>query len=249
MSKTPTIKEQEQYALTEKLCKTCGKPFKKSWSKWVLSSFCCKACSKRFSTLNKRQYINNKVSQKLKGTIHGDSEAYLSKKAQYESAPKFCPICKKAIQYKRRYLTTCSRECGNKLSSIKHRACGFYDRAGGVRKGAGRGKSGRYKGIWCDSTWELAYVVYNLDHNIGFKRNTKFFNYIYKGKPRRYYPDFILDDGTYIEIKGYYTEQVYEKIKQFPKDLTLQILDKSAIMPYLNYIKTTYNVKPEALYD
>lgn len=30
---------------------------------------------------------------------------------------------------------------------------------GGLRVGSGRGKKGWYKGIHCDSSWELAFVV------------------------------------------------------------------------------------------
>jgi len=37
---------------------------------------------------------------------------------------------------------------------------------GGYQKKSGRGKWGWYKGFWCDSSYELAYVIYNLDHNI-----------------------------------------------------------------------------------
>ena len=43
---------------------------------------------------------------------------------------------------------------------------------GGYRQGSGRGKKGWYKGFFCDSSWELAYVIYCLDHNIDIKRNT-----------------------------------------------------------------------------
>lgn len=61
--------------------------------------------------------------------------------------------------------------------------------SGGLRIGSGRGKKGRYKGHWCDSSWELAWVIYNLEHNISFERNHIGFNYQYKGQERKYYPD------------------------------------------------------------
>lgn len=32
--------------------------------------------------------------------------------------------------------------------------------AGGYRPGSGIGKQGWYKNYWCDSSWELAYVIY-----------------------------------------------------------------------------------------
>lgn len=45
---------------------------------------------------------------------------------------------------------------------------------GGYRKGSGRGKKGRYKGYWCDSSWELALNLKEiLNHlNIIFKEKT-----------------------------------------------------------------------------
>ena len=58
---------------------------------------------------------------------------------------------------------------------------------------SGRGKKGRYKGFWCDSTYELAFVIYCLDHNIPIQRNHKYYEYQYMNKTRRYYPDFIVN--------------------------------------------------------
>lgn len=61
-------------------------------------------------------------------------------------------------------------------------------------KESGYGKHGWYKEYWCDSSWELAYVIYNLDHNIKFKRNYQGFTYIFNNKLHKFYPDFILED-------------------------------------------------------
>jgi hypothetical protein len=49
--------------------------------------------------------------------------------------------------------------CGNDIEHRKtnkkyHKEC-WIKASGGYRKGAGIGKSGRYKGIWCDSSYEL----------------------------------------------------------------------------------------------
>ena len=41
---------------------------------------------------------------------------------------------------------------------------------GGYQEKSGRGKKGRYKGIWCDSSWELAFVLYCLDRNRSISR-------------------------------------------------------------------------------
>ena len=109
-------------------------------------------------------------------------------------------------------------------------------------------KFGTYKGYHCDSSWELAFVIYNLDHGINFIRNTDNFPYFYKGTLHQYYPDFIIDN-TYYEIKSYIDERVICKNRDFPKDKTLVILDQEKIQPYLNYCETTYGKDFINLYD
>ena len=64
----------------------------------------------------------------------------------------------------------------------------------GPNKGIRLWKHSQYKGYWCDSSWELAYVIYNLAQNIKFKRNYPGFTYIFNNKLRKFYPDFILED-------------------------------------------------------
>ena len=72
---------------------------------------------------------------------------------------------------------------------------------GGYRKGSGIGKSGWYKSIWCDSSWELAFVLWCEINNKEVKRCSKTFQYEFDGKTRKYHPDFEVD-GQIIEIKG-----------------------------------------------
>lgn len=122
--------------------------------------------------------------------------------------------------------------------------------AGGVRKGAGRGKSGWYSGYWCDSTWELAWVIYHLDHNITFIRNTVAFPYEWKNESHLYYPDFVYDDGTLIEIKGYITDHTKAKFNSVKSPYILKILTKHEIQPYLDYVTKKYNgINLITLYD
>lgn len=120
---------------------------------------------------------------------------------------------------------------------------------GGLRKASGRGKKGWYKGYYCDSTWELAYVIYNLEHNIPFRRNTKSFDYSFEGENKKYYPDFLLETGEYVEVKGYYTKQFSAKVEQFPKDFSLIVYDKVGIKPYLEYVVTKYGKDFHNLYE
>ena len=118
-----------------------------------------------------------------------------------------------------------------------------------MRSGSGRGKKGWYKGYYCDSTWELAYVIYNLEHGIPFSRNTKSFDYVFNGENKKYYPDFLLETGEYVEVKGYYTKQFAAKLEQFPKELSLIIYDKIGIKPYLDYVINKYGKDYYTLYE
>jgi hypothetical protein len=87
---------------------------------------------------------------------------------------------------------------------------------GGYRRGSGRGKKGWYRGHWCDSTYELAFVVWALDYEVPFVRNLEFFPYEYEGRVLHWMPDFLLADGTYIEIKGYLTDQARAEVRVLP---------------------------------
>lgn len=109
---------------------------------------------------------------------------------------------------------------------------------GGYNEKSGRGRKGRYKGIWCDSSYELAWVIYNLDHGISFRRNTEKFPYKYGDKVLNWIPDFIMEDGSYVEIKGYETEQSRAKLRDFPHKIAL--LKEKDLTCIFHYVKSKY---------
>lgn len=117
--------------------------------------------------------------------------------------------------------------------------------AGGKRIGSGRGKKGWYKGIFCDSSWELAFVIYHFDHNLNIKRCEEKRTYIWDGETHTYIPDFITDDGI-IEIKGYKTEQWIEKYKQNPD---IKVLYEDDMKQYLEYVISKYGKNYTKLYE
>lgn len=119
-------------------------------------------------------------------------------------------------------------------------------KSGGLRQGSGRGKSGWYKGYWCDSSWELAWVIYHIDHNIHFERNTEKFKYIYNNIERYYIPDFIID-GVYYEIKGYDNGILFHKIKYFPHKII--VLFKENLDYIFNYVINNYGSDYVNLYE
>lgn len=118
--------------------------------------------------------------------------------------------------------------------------------AGGYRSGSGRGHKGRYKGIPCDSTYELVFLIYCLDHGIEIFKNYTKFPYNWNGKIRYYVPDFKLSDG-YVEIKGYWSEQVDAKIKDFPHPI--KVLYRKDLNKEFDYVYKTYGTNLLDLYD
>lgn len=120
---------------------------------------------------------------------------------------------------------------GNRLHRVKH----------------DKNMYGTYHGYECDSSWELAFVIYNLDHNIPFERNQEYFYYTFNGQRHKYFPDFRVGD-KYIEIKGRVTDKDVAKFEQFPKNKQLVVIKRSEIQTYINYCKCTYGNYTE-LYD
>lgn len=160
---------------------------------------------------------------------------------------KNCPFCSNTFfvwpnpyDNKRIY---CSRKC-----YYKHIKTGILKgKFGGYRYGSGRGKSGWYKNYHCDSSWELAWVIYQLDHHIPFQRNTKKFPYIFNGRSYFYTPDFVLPNNEYIEIKGWPNEKTKSKLSQFPHKLT--ILWKPDMENIIDYVKQKHGRDFIRLYE
>lgn len=120
---------------------------------------------------------------------------------------------------------------------------------GGYREGSGRSKTGYYKGIYCGSTYELCWVIYNIDHGIKFTR----FNKRLEKDGIVYYPDFLLDDNhTIIEIKGYECRDKVERKTKLAQDLGYKVivLRKDDLLYVFEYVAYKYKTKHFAtLYD
>jgi hypothetical protein len=124
-------------------------------------------------------------------------------------------------------------------------------KAGGLRSRSGRGKKGWYKGYWCDSSWELAWVIYQLEHGFKFDRNWNGFKYFYENETHLYYPDYIIENHYY-EIKGRRSyedlnEKNKQKINQFEGNLS--VLYSKDMKPYLDYVMQKYGNDFIKLYE
>lgn len=192
--------------------------------------FCSGTCARSYSTKNKRKIINEKVSKKIKDKIkNGETVGFSKPDATYNCT---CAECGKKwnVIGKKNVKRTCSIICTK--ARLKRGP-------GGYRQGAGHGKRGWYKGIWCDSSWELAWVMYSYDHGIKFKRNSQGFEYVHKGQKKKYFPDFILESGEYVEIKGWtWIKTLEDKIKQFPH--SLRVLFKDDLKIVFDYVTKKY---------
>jgi len=116
---------------------------------------------------------------------------------------------------------------------------------GGLRQGSGRGKKGWYKGFFCDSSWELAYLIYCLEHGKNIVRNIEKRKYEFNGKIRTYIPDFIVD-GQVTEIKGYKTDQWMAKLNANPD---VRVLYESDLKDIIRYVIDKYGKDYIKLYS
>jgi hypothetical protein len=205
----------------------------------------CKVCGDIFETrraLQQHRKITNHYYQKYqKGISYADR---YGEERSIEIKEKLSTVLKEVMPT----VKILPEKNQERIRKIKKTAAERHS-IGGLRHGSGRGKQGWYKGYWCDSSWELAYVIWCLEHNIKLQRNKEAFEYVYNNQIRKYYPDFILEDGTYVEIKGYYTKQTEEKINAFPKNRTLLLLDKHNIKDYLEYVVDKYGKDFYNLYE
>ena len=116
---------------------------------------------------------------------------------------------------------------------------GIITSVGGYRENAVKGcyKYGYYKNIRCDSSWELAFVVFNIEHNIPIKRNTQRFEYFIDDKKHIFIPDFVVNETEIIEIKGKQDSNWKRKQLAYPN---IKFIFKEDIKKYLDYVITKY---------
>lgn len=233
--------EHDKELIKIRICKCCSKEY--TWKNSLQhTEYCSRSCSntrKHLTSTKEKisstQKINNKLAKEAKIKLLAD------KILKYNESPNLCIICNNKIPYEKRNNKTCSSQCRVKYTTQILKNNGHFSKNGGYRKGACRGKSGYYQGIWCDSTYELVYLIYCLDHNINIKRNSKTFSYVYENKQHKYLPDFIIDD-VFIEIKGYIHDSIYAKlqaVRDCGESINMLTYDDLQIM--MDYVDKTYN--------
>lgn len=238
---------RKQWVAEKHICENCGKVMTE---KFGSGRFCSRSCA---NSHKKSESTKQKIKKSLLdyNTANVSKSRNLSNKLQAEYAlnPTLCVICGNALPYSQRKRITCSRACYNKLRS-NIRLDKIQSQGLSISRINKRYKYGFYRDIPCDSSWELAFLVYVLEnYSVSIKRNVDWFSYIYENQEHLYNPDFLVND-TYIEIKNYYTEQVGAKIQYFPDDKQLIVLYKKDIDICIKYCIQKYGKKFwEVLYD
>jgi len=185
--------------------------------------YCSRSCA---NARTHSKETKDKISKTLKGNIpanKGNRNGWVHSE---------CLHCGEDIHHYKSTPKKYHLECSRKVS-------------GGLREGSGRGKSGWYNGIWCDSSYELAWVIYQIEHNLPFERNTQSYSYMWEGEEKKYYPDFIQNNNV-IEIKGFVTEQTLAKYKSVDG---LIVLYKKDLEQEMNYVVSKYGTDYITLYE
>lgn len=224
--------ELEQWLSEKHTCEKCGKVMTK---KFGSGRFCSRSCA---NSRIKSEQTKQKISKSVKNS-------HLNKRHPLK-AVKYCKICGKklyTIHSKSgvcRYCLYHSSEGKNCLHKVLSE--NIKGKSGGIRIGAGNSKHGWYKGIYCDSTYELAYLIYCLDNKIPIIRCPYTYKYSYKGEIHTYVPDFLVNGKEIIEIKGYWTELVDIKTKAVT-DFPIKVLYRDDLEYIFDYIEKIYNKK------
>lgn len=224
------------------ICPKCGNSFKKSIKEYKFRNsngkfYCSRTCANsRNPSKETREKMSKSQLEFLKKTGHSEKET------------RYCKICNSELcrQNKSGYCKHCMWKSDERRRYLSSRTKGIG--LGGYRENAAKGLRGEYKGIHCDSTWELAYLVYQIEHGVDICRNTDWFKYIYENEVHTYYPDFREGD-SYIEIKGREYPKWKYKLDQFPKDKKLKVLYKQDLREYMKYVKSKYGTNLTVLYD
>lgn len=247
--KSLRLKNETKYYLLLKKCPQCNNII--SYDNRI-NDYCSQKCAALYTQKDgghchwsdeDKKKISNKLKDFYKTHSHhiNHNKNHLKKRIN-----KICKCCNKSFEVincckDKRFF--CSWDCYK--NHIKN---GYLKgKSGGYRECGGKGKQGWYKGYYCHSTWELAWVIYQLEHNVSFIRNKQGFDYELNGVKHKFYPDFIINGQEYVEIKGWDNGTVSAKLSQFPYKLT--VLKLNEMKPYIEYAKQKYGNELEKLYE
>lgn len=218
-------------------CQKCNKEHDGSFGS---GRFCSRGCA---NSRIKSEETKAKISKSVRKWVEENPDKITSLTGENHpnfkhgrSSSKEEKICKTCGKIFRVSIYSQSNYCSGKCNPLH----------GGQRIGSGRGNSGWYKGIRCDSTYELVWVIYRLDHDLPVKR----FEGCLKEGELIYYPDFI-EDNTIIELKGYFVDKVNQKCELARnRGYDINVLYEEDLKNEFAWVKKNYEYKYlRELYD
>lgn len=221
----------------ELICPICGKIYilnltLNDFKRKKYRKTCSKTCANKLTILN---CDNDKRKNKISNNIIIHNKNHITDKKAF-----ICEYCGKIYNINKNWKSVkyCCNECLTISRHNKLSRAAIKNEFGGLNSNTTHKnyKRGYYKGIWCDSSWELAFVVYHLDKNIKIERNYKYKEYTFDNNVYKFYPDFVIDGKLY-EIKGFMTPKNKAKIEQIHDVI---FLFKNDIDFYLKYVIEKY---------
>lgn len=216
-----------------KICPKCGENHLKN------GVFCSRICANSRNWSDDDRKKKSKAAKKSKKVMHANKSRIVALEE------RSCLICSSTFScYPKHDKKLCSKHCADIFNSKFPSA-----KMGGLREGSGRAKTGRYKGMYYGSTYELVWGLYNQAHDIGYDRCYEVF--LYNDGKNRYHPDFVLENGTIVEIKGFWSEDVDRKAKAVrDTGRSYVILYKEDLKSCFMWFSKTYpGLKPQDLYE
>jgi hypothetical protein len=220
-----------------KKCKNCNNTLQNQ-----SAMFCNKSCSATYNNKNRKpRTLESKiktaksvcktigVEYKPKGLSKPNHLIRATKSGWPYTKVHQCTFCKKFFNYEIRKSSTCSDKC-------------FIDVKTKLNN---RGKKCTYKGIAFDSLWEKKLAIFLDSKNINWERpivSLPWFDY--KGKQRKYFPDFYLSDyDIYLDPKNKQVQKDQkEKLKYIEENynnIIVGTLDE--ILAYLEGVEPSCN--------
>lgn len=257
-----TVKKNNPYKYEYKeftlKCEKCGKEYKlmltqKQFNEGKYKKHCSRSCANgRIHSEETKKKISEGVKTSeifIQRNTEGKNIGYKT----IDEIPKCkCMVCGNEYMpkykfngyvYIPRYTNKiCSLECRSKYISNNNKK----NHTGGFKEGSVKNyKSGWYDGIHFDSSWELAFYVYNKEHNIKIERCKEVRKYIIDNEEHEFHPDFIINNQIY-EVKGIKSKNSEAKQK-YNQDI--KFLYRSDIKQYLDYVIDKYGKNFIDLYE
>lgn len=226
-------KRLAKYNSSPKLCINCNGiiPYKKRQNK-----YCGHSCAASLTNKVRKVQYSEEAKKKLK--ILGSK---IPRKIGWTKYEKICSVCDStfSVDWIKKDKKTCSPQCRSKIHALNNH-----------KKDETFGKFGYYKGIYCASSWELAFLIYNLDLGKDIRRCKLTFSYVMEEEEKTYFPDFLMEDKIY-EVKGREMGDVAPKTQAVvDAGYQIELICKKEITPIIKFLKEKYGVKDlTELYD